>query len=129
MASVATSNALGGSLGWAGHPEITKKLRSTVRVASTDSRFIMESPNELYGHPYLDSTALTSVGSPVNRKIIFGDFSSLVVGYWSGVDILANPYESTAYSKGNVQVRGLLTADVVLRHTESFAGAVDMNTA
>jgi len=129
IASVATANALGGSLGWAGHPQCSKKLRSTLRAASTDSRFIMEDPRELYGYPYYDTTALSGGGSPASRAIIFGDFSSLVVGYWSGVDILANPYESTAYKKGNVQVRGLLTADVVLRHEESFAGATDMNTA
>lgn len=129
IASIATANALGGSLGWAGHPQVSKKLRSTVRVSSTDSRFIMEDPRELYGYPYYDTTALVGAGSPAMRGIVFGDFSSLVVGYWSGVDILANPYESTAYKKGNVQVRGLLTADVVLRHEESFAGANDMNTA
>jgi len=128
IAGIAGANALGGSLGWAVHPQVTKKLRSTVRVASTDSRFIMENPGELYGYQALESTGLT-LGSPSGGPAIFGDFSSLVVGYWSGVDILANPYESTAYKKGNVQVRGLLTADVAIRHIESFAAANDMATS
>lgn len=129
ISSIATANALGGSLGWVGHPEVTKKLRSTLVAASTDSRMIMSDPNNLYGYPYFDTTALVGGGSPADRGIIFGDFSSLVVGYWAGVDVLANPYESTAYSKGNIQVRCLLTADVMLRHNESFAYAADMNTA
>ncbi len=129
ISSIATANALTGRLGWAGHPQVTKKLRSTVRVGSTDSRFIMEDPNSLYGFPYFDSTALVGGGSPADRAIVFGDFSSLVIGTWSGVDILANPYESTAYSKGNIQVRALMSADIIIRHEESFAGANDMNTA
>ncbi|MBU4030735.1 phage major capsid protein, partial [Patescibacteria group bacterium] len=129
IASIANTNALMGSLGWAGHPDVTKKLRSTLVAASTDSRMIMSEPNSLYGYQYYDTTALVGNGSPADRGIVFGDFSSLVVGYWSGVDILANPYEATAYSKGNVQVRALLTADVALRHEESFAYAADMNAA
>ena len=100
---------------------------STLVAASTDSRMIMSDPNNLYGYQYYDTTALVGNGSPADRGIVFGDFSSLVVGYWTGVDILANPYESTAYSKGNVQVRALLSADVALRHEESFAYAADMN--
>lgn len=127
IASISTANALTGSLGWAGHPDVTKKLRSTLVAASTDSRMIMSDPNNLYGYQYYDTTALVGNGSPADRGIVFGDFSSLVVGYWTGVDILANPYESTAYSKGNVQVRALLSADVALRHEESFAYAADMN--
>jgi hypothetical protein len=57
---------------------------------------------------------------------VFGDWSSLIVGYWSGVDILANPYATGTYEKGGVQVRALLTADVAVRHLESFAAAVDV---
>lgn len=128
IAGIATANALGGSLGWAGHPQVSKKLRSTVRVANTDSRFIMEDPRELYGYQYLDTTALVGNGSPSDRAIVFGDWTSLVVGYWGGVDILSNPFESTAYTKGNIMVRGILSADVALRHEESFAYAADMNT-
>lgn len=128
IASIATANALGGSLGWAGHPAVSKKLQSTVRVASTDSRFIQEDPRSLYGYPYFNSTALTGNGSPADRAAVFGDFSSLIVGYWGGVDILPNGFISGAYEKGNIQVRGLLSADVALRHNESFAYAKDMNT-
>jgi len=128
IADVETANAAEGRLGWALHPQVVKKLRSTVRVSTTDSRFIMDEPSSLFGYPALASTGLT-LGSPAVGPAIFGDFSSLVVGYWSGVDILANPFESTAYSKGNVQVRGLLSADVAIRHIESFEAALDMDTA
>jgi|CXWL01.1.fsa_nt_gi HK97 family phage major capsid protein len=129
IASIATANALGGALGWAGHPSVSKKLRSTLVAAATDSRMIMSEPNQLYGYAYQDSTALVGNGSPADRAIIFGDWSSLVVGYFGGVDILSNPFSSGTYERGNIQVRGLLSADVVLRHEESFAYAADMQTA
>ncbi|MBU3922392.1 MAG: phage major capsid protein, partial [Alphaproteobacteria bacterium] len=58
IASIANTNALMGSLGWAGHPDVTKKLRSTLVAASTDSRMIMSEPNSLYGYQYYDTTAL-----------------------------------------------------------------------
>jgi hypothetical protein len=44
-----------------------------------------------------------------------------LIGFWSEFDFLVNPYETTAYSKGNVQVRAMATCDVKLRHVESFA--------
>ena len=60
--------------------------------------------------------------------LIFGDFSDLIMGYWSEFDLLVNPYESTAYAKGNVQVRGMLTMDLAVRHPESFAAIKDIVT-
>ncbi|MGE0828918.1 MAG: phage major capsid protein [Hyphomonadaceae bacterium] len=126
---VEIANAALGALGWALHPSVKKKLQSTVRVASTDSRFIMESNTELYGYRAASSAHAAMLGSPSGGTAIFGDWTSLVVGYWGGVDVLSNPFESGAFAKGNVQVRGLLSADVQLRHVESFAFANDMATA
>lgn len=64
-AALDSANTLGGSRGWAIHPECVKKLRSTVRVASTDSRFTMEESNSLYG--YAAATANAPTGKPANR--------------------------------------------------------------
>jgi hypothetical protein len=58
--------------------------------------------------------------------LIFGKWDDMLLGYWSAFDLLVNPYESTAYSKGNVQVRGIVTMDVAVRHIESFAAATDI---
>ena len=41
----------------------------------------------------------------------------------SGVDILVNPYESTAYMRGRVLMRVMRDVDVAVRHGESFAYA------
>jgi len=118
------------------NPKVVKLLRSTRKVAATDSAMIQDGPNALAGYPLASTNNVSSTltdggGVPVfNRSaLIFGDFSQVLIGYWSVFDILVNPYESTAYSKGNVQIRGMVTCDVALRHPEAFAAAVNVNAA
>lgn len=133
IANVELANAAMGRLGWALNPNAVKRFRSTTKVSygspvvnDAGAGFVMDTPNELAGYAAASTTSMPGSGSPAGGSAIFGDWSSLLIGYWSGVDILANPYESTAYSKGNVQVRGLLTADVAVRHIESFQAATDI---
>lgn len=106
------------------NPAGVKTLRSTPKVSGTDSVMIMESPNMLAGYNCATSTLVPTDGT--GNKIIFGKWSDLLLGYWSAFDLLVNPYESTAYSKGNVQVRGIVTMDVAVRHPESFAASLDL---
>ncbi|NHK27614.1 phage major capsid protein [Parvularcula flava] len=128
--SVEVANAAMGRLGWAVNPTAVATLRGTTKVSGdAGAGFIMDSPTELAGYQAMSSTGLPLVGSPPTGSVIFGDWSSLIVGAWTGIDILANPYAATPFAKGNIQVRGLMTADVVLRHVESFAGATDVPAA
>jgi Phage capsid family len=64
----------------------------------------------------------------VCSAMIFGDFSEVLIGIWSALDILVNPFDPTAYSKGNVQIRGMATVDIALRHPLSFAIQKDFLT-
>lgn len=57
--------------------------------------------------------------------IIYGAWSDLFIAYWSGVDILVNPYHQDVASKGGVLVHAFLDADIAVRHVESFAAIVD----
>ena len=52
--------------------------------------------------------------------LIFGEWASLYVGYWSGVDLLMNPYHTDVASKGGALLHAFLDADVVVRHPEAF---------
>jgi HK97 family phage major capsid protein len=115
-----------GSGAWAMSPDAVVKLRGTVKVASTDSQMIMEGPNELIGYPVAVSSVLTEEGTSGVITVIFGYWSQLLVGYWSGVDILVNPYETTAYAKGRVLVRAMRDVDVAVRHPTSFVFAQDL---
>lgn len=117
------ANADMGSMGWAMAPDAVAKLRATAKATLTDSTMIMEEPNSLAGYPVAVSTILTTGDTATSSIIIFGAWSQLLVGYWSGVDILVNPYESTAYMRGRVLMRVMRDVDVAVRHGESFAYA------
>jgi len=121
IALVEVANALQGSLGWAMHPEIKKILRSTLVAGSTDSRMIMTDPNSLAGYPVASSTALPGASTGASGCVIFGAWQDLLIGSWSGVDLLLNPFDSVGYLKGRVLLRALKDVDVQVRHAESFA--------
>lgn len=66
----------------------------------------------------------TNLGAGTNEHgLIYADWSELMIGIWSALDVLVNPYESTAYSKGNVSVRAMATVDIALRHPAAFVKA------
>lgn len=114
---------------WVTTPSVVRKLRSTAKVTSTDSVMIMDTPNSLAGYPLAATNNVPgdTIGSPtLSHKLIFGNWADLLIGFWSELDILVNPYESTAYSKGNVQVRAMMTLDIAVRHSASFAACTDL---
>jgi HK97 family phage major capsid protein len=118
IADVEGANAVG--TGFLTNSAVVAALRKAVKVATTDSQMVMEGPATLAGYPVAVSNLVPA------QTIIFGDFTDMFLGYWSELDVLTNPYESVAYSKGNVQVRGFISMDVALRHPQSFAAASDV---
>jgi HK97 family phage major capsid protein/HK97 family phage prohead protease len=117
--------------------KVVKKLRTTLKSgADTASNFIMTDvagPRMLAGYPLaasslVPSTLTKGTAENVCSALLFGNFSDLILGYWSELDILVNPYDSTAYPKGNVLVRGFITMDVAVRHPASFAAIKDLLT-
>ena len=67
-----------------------------------------------YQHKYASAV-------PSARVMVAGDFSQVIQGTWSAVEVLVNPYMESAYKKGNVALRIVLTMDVAIRHPEAFA--------
>lgn len=61
------------------------------------------------------------------HALIYADWSELLIGIWSEIDILVNPFESTAYSKGNVSIRAMATVDVALRHPLAFVSVTGVD--
>ncbi len=70
------------------------------------------------------STLAKGTGTGLSA-LIYGNWSELLIGVWSELDILVNPYDSTAYSKGNVRIRAMMTMDLAVRHAASFAAITD----
>jgi HK97 family phage major capsid protein len=130
ITAVAGSNALQGSLGFLTNSGVVSAACTTLKdAADTASSFIMPNPGAgtLAGYPLAMSNNVPSDlskgahGGTDLSALIFGDWSQLIIGYWSAFDLLVNPYETTAYTKGNVQVRGMLTADIKIRQPKAFA--------
>ena len=89
----------------------------------------MEAPNALAGYPVAISSAFPGDGSTAGTgTVIFGAWSQLLVGYWSGTDLLVNPYADSAYARGRVLVRAMRDCDVAVRHPEAFAYADNLPT-
>jgi len=117
-----------GAMGWALHPRAVATLRATTKVSSdAGAGFLMDAPNAMAGYAAAASSAVpVASGTPDTTTVLFGAWSQLLIGYWSGTDILVNPYESTAYAKGRVKVRVMRDCDVQVRHPQSFAAADDL---
>ncbi len=49
-----------------------------------------------------------------------------MLGIWSEIDILVNPFAEAPYKKGNVLVRAMSTVDIGVRHPEAFVVASDL---
>ena len=52
--------------------------------------------------------------------LIYGNWSDVILGYWQDLDVLVNPYATSAYAAGAVQIRIMAHADVAIRHDEAF---------
>lgn len=70
-----------------------------------------------------------TLGSGSDHGLIYGDWTELLLGIWSEIDILVNPYESTAYSKGNISIRAMSTVDCAVRHPTAFVSATGVTSS
>lgn len=128
IATVQAANADIGSMGWTMNPKAIKTFRETLKeTGDAGAGYLMAEPGNLAGYAAAPTNALPTVtGTPDTTSVIFGAWSQLMIGYWSGTDVLVNPYEATAYSKGRVLMRVMRDVDVAVRHGESFAFATDL---
>lgn len=70
-----------------------------------------------------------TLGSGSDHGLIYGDWSEMMIGVWSEIDLLVNPFESTAYSKGNVSIRAMATVDCAVRHVKAFVKVTGVTTS
>ena len=110
-AALSTDNALNGSLGYL----MNSALRGTMKVtekASNTAQFVYESDNTINGYP-----AYVSNSMPASTAV-FANFSDILIGLWSGLDIMVDPYTGSA--AGTVRVVAMQDYDVAVRHPESI---------
>ncbi|BBC74406.1 major capsid protein [Altererythrobacter sp. B11] len=75
-----------------------------------------------HGEPtFFTNQAPSNLGTGEDEHALaYGDWRDFLVGVWSQLDILVNPYAETAYSKGNVLIRAMATVDFGVRRPASF---------
>ncbi|MEM9754229.1 MAG: phage major capsid protein, partial [Planctomycetota bacterium] len=108
---VATANALAGSLGYAMNPVQTGHLMTTPKFASGDTP-IMATDSNLNGYR-----------APWSNQVLagetwFGNWSDFIVGFWSGLDLIVDPF--TNATTGAVRVVVHQDVDFAVRHAQSF---------
>lgn len=104
---------------WLTSAAVRTALASTEKVPGSGSGF-------LYDGGSLAGLPLSASKSVPAGTLILGDFSQVMLGVWSEVDILVNPYAEPAYSRGGVQVRAMATVDTAVRHPEGFVVATEV---
>jgi HK97 family phage major capsid protein len=131
---VATYNADEGSLAYLTNPIQRGRLKAVTESSSGFPPFIWQTgaaPGEGSVNGY---RALTTTLMPANltkgtatancSAVIYGDWSSLVVGSWDdAIDFLVNPYTNQASAGVTVSMEISITA--VVKHPESFAIITD----
>jgi HK97 family phage major capsid protein/HK97 family phage prohead protease len=112
---VATANALLGSPVYLMNAAMRGNLKTTKKDAGSGI-FIMEN-GEVNGYRGVLSNQVAS------GDLWFGNFADLIIGYFSGLDIMVDPY--THSTSGTVRVVALQDVDIAVRHAESFSRGND----
>ena len=82
--------------------------------------------SEIFHNMRVESTTQVpkDIGAGNDKNaLIYGHWASLVIGYWSAVDILVNPYHADVASKGGALIHAFLDCDVAVRQPQAFCFA------
>ena len=105
--------------------KVKAKLQGTLKAAGI-AGYLMENGKVGDLPAYFSNQLAEKTGTPNTGKVIAGDWSQVLLGIWSEVDILVNPFDSVAYARGGVLVRAMTTCDIAVRHAEAFVVADDV---
>ena len=139
--NIAKANADVGEMRYLTNAQGRSKLKQTLKVASSTFPIYLWESNlppgpegmprgVVNGYETLVSNQLRSdlaKGSGTNLSpVVFGNFADLIIAFWSGIDVIVDPY--TGSSTGSIRIAVFQDCDVNVRHPESFSAIVDMVT-
>ena len=105
--------------------KVKAKLMGTLKSAGI-AGYLMEGGKMADLPVYFSNQVAEKTGTPNTGKLIAGDWSQVMLGLWSEVELLINPFDSTAYARGGVLVRAMATCDIAVRHPTAFVFAEDI---
>ena len=116
--AVASDNADIGNMSYVVNAAMRGALKSALKFSAAGSDTIWEPGNTINGYR-------TEVSNQIaTNDLFFGNFADLMLGFWSGLDLMVDPYSNS--TSGTVRVVALQDVDIAVRNAESFCYA---NTA
>lgn len=129
---VAVDNADVGRLGYITNAKVRGKLKQTEKATNTGlfvwpdtTPPVLNGYNAWVTNQVRSNIAKGGSGS-VLSAIFFGNWADLILAFWSGLDILVDPY--TGSTSGTVRIVALQDVDIDARHPQSFAAMLDAVT-
>ena len=132
--TVAAANADFGKLGYLTSAKGRGKLKQTAKIGSTFPIFMWENGTAedegiVNGYRAMATnnvpTGLTKGSNSTCTALIFGNFASATYAFWSGLDLIVDPY--TSASSGGVNFVAIQDYDFQQRWEVAFAACYDMN--
>lgn len=117
--NVETANALalaGSRLAYLTTPGVKGAWKTTAKVANT-AVFLWENGDIVNGY------AARSTGQVPSNKVVYGDFSQVIYGEWTGNDLTVDPY--TLADQNQIQVIIQKHVDMVVRQGKAFSVSSD----
>lgn len=95
-------------------------------LINASGRGALKTKEKVSGYPsfILDNGMINGYGYECSNVIanddhFFGNWSDLIIGFWSGLDLLVDPYTNS--TSGSVRVVAHQDCDIAARHGESFS--------
>jgi len=108
---IATANALLGSPVYLMNAAMRGGLKTKAKDTGS-GLFVMEG-GEVNGYQGILSNQVAS------NDLWFGNFADLIIGYFSGLDLMVDPYTNS--TSGTVRVVAMQDVDIAVRHPQSFS--------
>ena len=108
--ALAKANALGGTPAYITTPMISGAAK-TVKI-DAGSGAMLNVDNHMNGYPVTGSTLVPEA------KVVFGNFSDVIIGMWGTMDIVV--YKAAKAASGGIVLRVFQDVDVAVRHPQSF---------
>jgi HK97 family phage major capsid protein len=126
--AVAVANADVGSMAFLTNARMRAQLRLTQVFSGTNGVPVWASDNTVLGYRTAVSNNVPSnltkgTASGVCSAILFGNFADLLMGMWSGLDLILDPYALA--TSGGRRIVALQDVDVAVRRAASFAAMQD----
>jgi len=110
--AIALKDAADPRIAFVGHPGVRKLVRRREKI--TGGGVPIWDGSEMAGHPAFVSTSLPSA------TLLCGDFSNATIVLWGPIEVLVNPYSTTGFKAGSVELAVFVALDVICSFPAAF---------